>query len=53
MNIGKLLKGAVKVVKENPEVALAVLGIAAPKVAKKVVVLAPIVAAAIKKPAAE
>lgn len=35
LNIGKLLKGAVRAVKKNPEIALAVAGIVAPKLVAK------------------
>lgn len=47
MNIGKLLGGIVKKAKENPELALVVVGLVAPKVAAKI---APIVVAAAQKP---
>ncbi|HEX8415120.1 MAG TPA: hypothetical protein VF637_14735 [Sphingomicrobium sp.] len=50
MNLGKLLNKAVAVVKSNPEIALAVVGIVSPKLARKAVVLAPVIVAAIKKP---
>lgn len=43
MNLGKLLKKVVKKAKENPEIALAIVGMAAPGVVKKV---APIIVAA-------
>jgi len=43
INLGKLLRGAVKIVKDNPELALGVAGVIAPKVVKKV---APIIIAA-------
>lgn len=36
MNIGRLLKKAGRAVKENPEIALMVLGVVAPKAARKV-----------------
>jgi len=36
INLGKLLRSAVKIVKENPELALGVAGVIAPKVVKKV-----------------
>lgn len=43
MNIGKLLKGAVRAAKKNPEIALGVVGLVAPKLVKRI---APIVVAA-------
>lgn len=46
MNIGKLLKSVVKKARENPELALVVVGLVAPGVARKA---APIVAAATAK----
>jgi hypothetical protein len=46
MNIGKLLKSAVRAVKKNPEVALIVVGLVAPKLAAKA---APIIVAATKR----
>ena len=47
INIGKLLKSVVKKAKENPELALVVVGLVAPGLAKKA---APIVIAATTKP---
>ncbi|MGJ3625936.1 hypothetical protein AB5I41_31390 [Sphingomonas sp. MMS24-JH45] len=47
MNLGKLLGSIVKKAKENPELALVVVSIAAPGLARKV---APIVIAATRKP---
>lgn len=47
MNLGKILKGAVRVVKQNPEIALAVAGLVSPKLVMKV---APVIVAAITKP---
>ncbi len=47
MNIGKLLSGIARKAKENPELALVVVGLAAPGLARKV---APIVIAATRKP---
>lgn len=43
LNIGKLLKAAATAVKKNPEIALVVAGVIAPKVVAKVV---PIIAKA-------
>lgn len=37
MKIGRLLKRAARTVKDNPEIALVVLGVVAPKVARKIV----------------
>ncbi|SOB81162.1 hypothetical protein SAMN06297144_1430 [Sphingomonas guangdongensis] len=48
MNLGKLLKSVAKKAKENPELALIVLGIAAPKLAAKVAPKIAQVAAAVK-----
>ena len=45
MNLGKLLSSVVKKAKDNPELALIVVGLVAPKVAAKA---APIVIAATK-----
>ncbi|HEX8415641.1 MAG TPA: hypothetical protein VF637_17440 [Sphingomicrobium sp.] len=53
LNIGKLLKSVVRKVKDNPEIALMVLGVVSPKLARKAVALAPVIVAAIKKPKAE
>lgn len=47
MNLSKILKSAVKKAKENPELALVLLGLVAPKVAAKA---APIIMAATRKP---
>ena len=47
MNLGKILKSVVKKAKDNPELALIVVGLVAPKVAAKA---APIVIAATRKP---
>lgn len=47
MNIGKILKSAARKAKENPELALVLLGLVAPKVAAKA---APIIMAATRKP---
>jgi hypothetical protein len=47
LKIGKLLKTVVRAAKANPEIALAVAGLIAPGVVKKV---APIVVAAAVKP---
>jgi hypothetical protein len=47
MNIGKLLKGAVRAAKKNPEIALAVAGVIAPGVVKKIAPI--VVAAAVKR----
>lgn len=47
MNIGKILKTAARKAKENPELALVLLGLVAPKVAAKA---APIIMAATRKP---
>lgn len=46
MNMGKLLKGAVRAAKKNPEIALGVVGLVAPKLVKRI---APIVVAAAVK----
>lgn len=46
MNIGKLLKGAVRLIKKNPEIALAVTGVIAPGLARKVVPIVVAVATA-------
>lgn len=48
MNLGKLLKKVATKAKDNPELALIVLGIAAPKVAAKVVPKIAQAAAAVK-----
>lgn len=47
INLGKLLKGAVAKAKANPEVALMVAGLIAPKLVAKA---APIIIAAAQKP---
>ena len=47
MNLGKILKSVVRKAKENPELALVLLGLVAPKVAAKA---APIIMAATRKP---
>lgn len=47
MNLGKILKTAARKAKENPELALVLLGLVAPKVAAKA---APIIMAATRKP---
>jgi hypothetical protein len=49
MNLKKLLKSAVRAVKANPEIALAAVGLASPKLVAKV---APIIIAAVSKPKA-
>jgi hypothetical protein len=46
MNLKKLLKSAVRAVKANPEIALAVVGLASPKLVAKV---APVIMAAVSK----
>ncbi len=46
MNLGKLLKSVVKKAKENPELALVVVGLVAPKLASKV---APVIVTATAK----
>ncbi|WP_164521230.1 hypothetical protein [Sphingomonas sp. ABOLF] len=43
LNIGKLLKTVARAAKDNPEIALGVVGLIAPKVVKRI---APIVVAA-------
>ena len=50
MNIGKLLKSVVRKAKENPEIALAVIGMAAPGLVRKA---APIIIAAATAKSAE
>lgn len=47
MNIGNILKSVARKAKENPELALVLLGLVAPKAASKV---APIIVAATRKP---
>lgn len=44
MNVKKIANGAVKTVKQNPELALLLFGIVAPKLAKKA---APVIAAVV------
>lgn len=46
INIGKLASAAVRAAKKNPEIALGVVGLVAPKLVKRI---APIVAAAAVK----
>lgn len=46
MNIGKLLEGVARKAKENPELALVVVGLVAPKAVAKA---APIIIAATRK----
>jgi hypothetical protein len=48
MKVGKLLKSVVRKAQENPELALIVLGIAAPKLAAKVAPKVGQIAAAVK-----
>ena len=48
LKIGKLLGGIARKAKENPEVALMLLGLAAPKVAAKVAKAAPVIVAVAK-----
>lgn len=47
MNLGKILKSAVRTVKQNPEIALAAAGLIAPKLMAKA---APVIVAVITKP---
>lgn len=51
MNIGKIISGAVGAVKRNPALALALVGLFAPKVAAKVAQAVTIAKAAAQPPA--
>ena len=52
MNIGKIINGALGAVKRNPELALALVGLFAPKVAVKVAQAVTVVKAATDQPPA-
>jgi len=49
MNLGNILRGAVRAAKQNPEIALAVAGLVSPKLVTKI---APVIVAAVTKPKA-